>query len=131
MGRKHNHYFKDIEGLTELDVYRMCDLFRVNDPSGATQHALKKLLLPGERGAGKDRLRDYKEAIDTLVRRVEMWEEDEVRQVRLYGVPVTVVKDLCACTTMDQASELVLNGATSLKITPEFYKILKDKYHTE
>lgn len=73
--RKHNHYFRDVSRLSELDVYRVCDLF-CDDRSGATQHAVKKLLLPGQRGAGKDRMKDLQEAIDTLNRRLEMMRED-------------------------------------------------------
>lgn len=85
MERKHNHYFKSVEHLDEVDVYRMCDIFRVDDCSGATQHALKKLLLPGQRGAGKDRRKDYQEAIDTLQRRLNMWDEDESRNCGYTG----------------------------------------------
>lgn len=69
--RKHSHYFKDVRGLTEVDVYKICDLFEVSDSSGATQHAIKKLLLPGKRGA-KDQGKDIKEARDTLNRLIDM-----------------------------------------------------------
>lgn len=71
--RRHSHYFKDASQIDEIDVYRVCDLFEVDDPSGATQHAIKKLLCAGKRGA-KDRGKDYREAIDTLNRRLAMWE---------------------------------------------------------
>jgi len=74
--RRHSHYFKDVSQINEIDVYRVCDLFGVDDPSGATQHAVKKLLCAGQRGA-KDRAKDYQEAIDTLTRRVEMWAEGQ------------------------------------------------------
>jgi len=74
--RKHNHYFKPVAHLTEVDVYRTCDLYKVDDPSGATQHAIKKLLLPGGRGV-KDRMKDLQEARDTLDRKIEMMQEDE------------------------------------------------------
>lgn len=73
--RKHSHYFKDVSKLGEIDVYRVCDLFQINDPSGATQHALKKILLPGLRG-GKCTRQDMQEAIDTLTRRIQMLDED-------------------------------------------------------
>jgi hypothetical protein len=72
--RAHSYYFRDVSKLTDLDVYRICDLF-VDDRSGATQHALKKILLPGQRG-GKDRMKDYQEAVDTLNRKIEMMKED-------------------------------------------------------
>ena len=72
--RAHSHYFRDVSKLTDLDVYRICDLF-VDDRSGATQHALKKILLPGLRGV-KDRMKDYQEAVDTLNRKIEMMKED-------------------------------------------------------
>lgn len=47
--------------------------FNVTDP--CIQHALKKLLVAGGRGAGKDINRDIQEAIDTLVRWQEMQTE--------------------------------------------------------
>lgn len=72
--KPHSHYFKDVSILSEIDVYRVCELFGVDDSSGATHHAIKKLLCAGKRGA-KDRKKDIQEAIDTLKRRIEMWEE--------------------------------------------------------
>ena len=76
--RKHSHYFRSVKNLTEIDVYRICDMFRVDDHSGAIQHALKKLLLPGQRGAGKDQRKDIQEAVDTLQRKLQMMDEDAV-----------------------------------------------------
>lgn len=72
--RRHGHYFKHVEFIDEIDVYRVCDLFGVKD--SAIAHAIKKLLLPGGRGAGKGMIDDVREARDTLNRRLEMWEED-------------------------------------------------------
>lgn len=77
--RKHSHYFKDVRHLSEIDVYRVCQLFGVDDPSGAIQHAIKKLLLPGQRGAGKDKRKDIKEAVDSLNRLIELLNEDEAK----------------------------------------------------
>ena len=74
--KKHAHYFKDVSELDEVDVYRVCDIFKIPDPSGATQHAIKKLLLPGGRGGGKSVRKDIEEAIDTLKRKLEMLDED-------------------------------------------------------
>lgn len=74
--KKHSHYKKDVSGLTMIDVYRVCDLFGVQDPSGATQHAIKKLLLPGQRG-GKSMRQDLQEAVDSLNRRIQMLDEDD------------------------------------------------------
>lgn len=63
---KHSKYKKPIPpGLKYLDVYRVCRIFQVNDSSGAIQHALKKLLCPGQRGV-KDRAQDLQEVIDSL-----------------------------------------------------------------
>lgn len=67
---KHNHYYKGVEHLTQIDVYRVLTLFNVTCP--CLQHAIKKLLVAGGRGAGKDTGKDVQEAIDTLVRRQEM-----------------------------------------------------------
>ena len=75
--RKHSHYFKDVRELTEVDVYMVCELFQIKDDSGAIQHAIKKLLCSGQRGAGKSSLRDLREAVDTLKRKIEMLEREE------------------------------------------------------
>ena len=78
-GRKHNHYFKSVEGLADVDVYRVLLLFGVTDP--CIQHAVKKLLVAGGRGAGKDVSRDVQEAVDTLQRWQEMRREEQPRDL--------------------------------------------------
>lgn len=70
----HSHYFKDVQHLETLDVYRVLKLFNVTDP--CIQHAVKKLLVAGGRGAGKDITQDIEEAIDSLDRWLEMANED-------------------------------------------------------
>ena len=72
--RKHSHYFKDVSHLDTIDVYRVLSLFNVTDQ--ALGHAIKKLLVAGGRGAGKDVTRDVQEAVDTLQRFLEMRNED-------------------------------------------------------
>ncbi len=74
---KHNHYFKPVGHLDFVDVYRVLHLFNVADP--CLQHAVKKLLVAGGRGGGKDITRDIQEAIDTLVRWQAMRAEDATR----------------------------------------------------
>lgn len=69
---KYKAYFKDVSKLDEVDVYLVCKIFNIQDPSGCTQHAIKKLLLPGVRTGGKSELDDIKEARDTLNRRIEI-----------------------------------------------------------
>lgn len=61
-------YYKDVSKLTEVDVYAIHQLFDIQDPSGAIQHASKKLLLSGVRTGGKSKREDIKEARDTLTR---------------------------------------------------------------
>ena len=68
---KHNHYHKDVSKLTSIDVYKVCELFGVDDKSGAIHHAIKKLLCSGYRGV-KDKKQDVQEAVDTLNRWIEM-----------------------------------------------------------
>lgn len=77
--KKHSHYYKDVRHLDYIDIYRFCDLFIENDPSGALHHAIKKLAACGRRGAGKDELKDLKEAADTINRKIEMLEEDMLK----------------------------------------------------
>lgn len=74
--RAHNHYYKDVSKLQFIDVYRVLGLFSVTDP--CLQHAVKKLLVAGGRGAGKDIYKDVQEAIDSLVRYQEIQKENGV-----------------------------------------------------
>ena len=71
---KHSHYHKAVAHLTFVDVYRVLQLFNVTDQ--AIGHAIKKLLVAGGRGAGKDMSRDIQEACDSLNRWQEMQAED-------------------------------------------------------
>lgn len=71
---RHGHYFKDVSHLQTVDIYRVLDLFEVTDP--CLQHAAKKLMVAGGRGAGKSIDKDVQEAIDSLVRWQSMRKED-------------------------------------------------------
>lgn len=75
--QKHSHYKKDVQHLAVVDVYRVLEMFNVTDP--ALQHAVKKLLVAGGRGAGKDIGQDVQEAIDSLLRFQTMRAEDAAR----------------------------------------------------
>jgi hypothetical protein len=93
----HEHYFKSVKGLDEIDVYRVCQLFNVTDQ--AIGHAVKKLLLPGKRGAGKDTAKDVQEAIDSLKRWQAMRSEDASAARKHCGVdPASLpAPTLCTC----------------------------------
>lgn len=80
ISNKHPHYHKDVRHLEVIDVYRVLHLFNVTDP--CIQHAVKKLLVAGGRGAGKDIAKDVQEAIDSLQRFQEMRVEDTVGRDR-------------------------------------------------
>jgi hypothetical protein len=69
----HGHYKKNVVHLETIDVYRVLDLFGVDHP--ALQHAIKKLLVAGGRGA-KSAEQDVGEAIDSLRRWLDMRNED-------------------------------------------------------
>jgi len=70
---KYNHYFKDVSSLNHIDVYRVIKLWGIEDQ--CQQHALKKVLCAGSRGA-KNYEKDIREAIDSLNRLLEMIGED-------------------------------------------------------
>lgn len=72
--QSHDHYFKDVQTLKSVDVYRVLVLFGVTNP--CLQHAIKKLLCAGNRGV-KDELKDVQEAIASLTRYLEIKTEDE------------------------------------------------------
>ena len=75
IAKRHPHYHKDVTRFNHIDVYRVLELFNVTDP--CMQHAIKKLLVAGGRGAGKDIQRDIQEAIDSLERWKEMRAEEQ------------------------------------------------------
>lgn len=71
---KYPRYYADVSHLEVIDVYRVLDLFGVEDH--AIGHAAKKLLLCGVRTGGKTAKDEIREARDALDRRLEMDEED-------------------------------------------------------
>lgn len=72
MAEKYPKYYKSVKHLDVVDVYAVHQLFVINDPSGAIQHASKKLLLSGVRTGGKSVYDDIREARDTLTRWLEI-----------------------------------------------------------
>lgn len=74
---KYPKYFRNVSHLTVIDTYDVCNLFNVNDSSGATQHAIKKLLLSGTRNGGKSAEQDIQEAIVSLERRLAILRESQ------------------------------------------------------
>lgn len=64
--------YRDHEGILcvlSVDVYDVLKAFDVRCP--ATQHAIKKLLMPGGRGA-KTARQDLEEAIQSIMRAVDL-----------------------------------------------------------
>ena len=72
MAKLESKYSRRI-GKEVVDVYDVLMAFGVTNP--ATQHAIKKLLMPGSRGH-KDRLTDLKEAYQSIARAIELESED-------------------------------------------------------
>lgn len=70
----YSHYHKPCP-YEYVDVYRVLELFGVTDP--CLQHAIKKLLVAGGRGA-KPAPKDIAEAIVTLTRWQQMRQEEEI-----------------------------------------------------
>lgn len=66
---KVSKYHKEIKPGVIVDVYDVLKAFDVTCP--ATAHAIKKLLMPGERGA-KDKLTDLIEAARSIDRAIEL-----------------------------------------------------------
>lgn len=79
MTRPFSHYFRACP-FPAVDVYRILLLFGVTDP--CLQHAIKKLLVAGGRGA-KDIEKDVAEAIATLTR----WQEMRAEERAIEGAP--------------------------------------------
>lgn len=72
MSKLYPKYYKDVSDVEEVDVYHVHQIFNIQDPSGAIQHASKKLLLSGVRTGGKSFYDDIREARDTLNRWLEL-----------------------------------------------------------
>lgn len=72
LAQQYPQYYKPVGHLKEVDVYAVCSLFPVNDPSGCINHARKKLLIPGVRTGGKSMHKDVREAIDSLNRWLQL-----------------------------------------------------------
>jgi len=70
---EYNHYHKPCP-YDYVDVYRVLELFSVTDP--CLQHAIKKMLVAGGRGA-KNIDKDVAEAIVTLTRWQQMRAEEK------------------------------------------------------
>lgn len=66
--KEKSKYHKTIKGV-EIDVYDVLDGFKVYNP--AIQHAVKKLLMGGNRGY-KSLGQDYLEAIESIKRGIEL-----------------------------------------------------------
>ena len=74
LAQQYPHYHKQLpEGVKTIDVYRVLSLFEVTDP--CLQHAIKKLLCAGARGA-KDTDKDVAEAAVSIRRYQEMRDEE-------------------------------------------------------
>ena len=67
-----NKYQRQVPSTT-IDIYDILNAYQVTCP--ATQHAIKKLLQPGERGH-KDKLTDLREALASVERAIQMAEHD-------------------------------------------------------
>lgn len=73
LAQQYPKYYKALpKNMTEIDVYGVHMLFNIQDPSGAIQHASKKLLLSGVRTGGKTARQDIQEARDTLNRWLQL-----------------------------------------------------------
>jgi len=64
-------YTRTVKGV-EIDVYDVLAAWEVSNP--AIQHAIKKLLQPGQRG-NKSEIQDLKEALMSIERGIELVEQ--------------------------------------------------------
>jgi hypothetical protein len=67
-------YMRTVPKADAVDVYRVALAFGVTDP--CLFHALKKIMCPGQRKAGKSARQDIEEAIYSLQRWCEMRDEE-------------------------------------------------------
>ena len=72
--KPRSKYHVEIRPGAWVDVYDVLHAFRVTNPGD--QHALKKLLKPGQRGY-KDANQDRREAVDSIFRAIELEDDHE------------------------------------------------------
>lgn len=73
LGHKYHRTIYGFCGTpVQVDVYRVIDAFQVDSPG--LQHAIKKILMPGTRGA-KDRLKDLREAANSINQAIKLEEQ--------------------------------------------------------
>lgn len=87
---KYNYTYRGIR----LDPYRICTVYNITHP--AHQHALKKILCPGDRGY-KSLEKDVREAIVSLERWLEMLEEDNQADGANISNTLTLSESCCIC----------------------------------
>lgn len=58
----------------KIDVYSVLEIFDITSPP--MHNCIKKILFPGVRGS-KDEIKDLKEALNNIARRIEDLEEDD------------------------------------------------------
>jgi len=78
-----NKYQREIHGVT-LDVYDVLHAFGVTNPADA--HAIKKMLMPGQRGA-KDANQDRREAVQAIERAIALESPEAEPSVTVAQVP--------------------------------------------
>lgn len=105
---KHNHYFRDVSHLDQVDVYRILELFEVTCP--VAQHIVKKALAAGKRGA-KDSARDMQDIADSAARWLEMREEDDGIWTEPADDNPTPKPQWCGCETPVIDSNVAWSGA--------------------
>lgn len=72
--KKHGHYWFDLDGHTEADIYRLLMILDITHP--CAQHIFKKVVCAGKRGH-KDILQDIRDIADTANRWADMEAEDQ------------------------------------------------------
>ena len=114
-----NKYTKIIGGV-EVDVYVLCRVFNVTDPE--LQHALKKILFKGSRGA-KGAKQDITEAADSLMKWLNNDGVDfaaaQNRETPLFSFPSEYVLDDGMLSIEDEA---LLHRASDLTAEAEALK---------
>lgn len=66
---RYPNNFKPIGDLSEIDVFAINQMFKVQDPSGCLQHAIRKLLMANDTSTT---YADIREARDTLTRWLQL-----------------------------------------------------------
>lgn len=105
-------YSKDVSGYQTIDVYDLIQIYEVTNP--ALQHALKKILMAGQRGH-KDFEQDCQDIIDSVNRAKALQRKVGINAlIEPFKVPFE-------CTIQHKGIQIKVHNCSESEVVPNKY----------